>query len=217
MDGFSGSEHALPTVPVSQDVIDLFARSRVSYTPTLVVGNGGPHARSRLIAPDLLHDDAKLNRFVPHHVIDELTQRRPTYAQHEYVYPRVAAGAAKILRAGGLIGVGSHGELQGLAYHWEMQALATEGLTPMEVLRSATLGSSETIGRARDLGSLESGKLADLLVLDRDPRANIADTLSIREVMKNGRLYEAETLDEVWPRQRTYPVPWFREEPLPAH
>jgi len=55
---------------------------------------------------------------------------------------------------------------------------------------------------AQDLGSLEAGKLADILVLDRDPLTNIRNTNSLSMVMKNGRLYDANTLDEVYPRQR---------------
>lgn len=212
IDGFPGSEHALTTVPLSQDVIHLFAATRVSYTPTLLIGNGGPHAKSHLIDQDALHQDPKLRRFVPHMVVDDLSQRRPSYHSQEYRYPRVAQGAAAIQRAGGVLAVGSHGELQGRAFHWEMQALAAGGLTPMEILRAATLGSSEAIGRARDLGSLESGKLADLLILDADPRTDITHTLSLREVMKNGRLYEADTLDQIWPERRIRPTAWFAPE-----
>lgn len=79
----------------------------------------------------------------------------------------------------------------------------------MEVLRAATIGSSEVIGRAAELGSIEAGKFADLLILDHDPLADIANTNSLRFVMKNGRLYDADTLDEVWPRQKPLEPQWF--------
>lgn len=84
-------------------------------------------------------------------------------------------------------------------------------MTPHEVLRAATLGSATTIGRGAEFGSVEAGKYADLVILDRDPLVDITNTLSIREVMKNGRLYDGNTLDEVWPRQRPLPTPWFRK------
>jgi imidazolonepropionase-like amidohydrolase len=123
----------------------------------------------------------------------------------------------KILRAGGRVGVGSHGQFQGLGYHWELQALAEGGFTPLELLRMATIGGAEIIGRSTELGSLEAGKFADLLVLERDPRTDIKNTLAIKQVMKNGRLYEGDTLDEVWPRQRALPPPWFAEDEPAAH
>jgi len=123
-----------------------------------------------------------------------------------------AGDALKILRAGGLVGVGSHGNMQGLGYHWEMQALASGGATPHEVLKAATIGSSEVIGRALEIGSLEPGKFADLLILDENPLEDIRNTMSLEFVMKNGRLYDAETLDEVWPRQRPLGKSWFQDE-----
>jgi len=106
----------------------------------------------------------------------------------------------------GLIGVGSHGEMQGLGFHWEMEVLASGGAKPIEVLHAATMGSAEVIGHAADVGSIEPGKFADLLILDADPVDNIRNTLSIHWVMKNGRLYEGDTLNEVWPRTRRGPA-----------
>jgi len=73
----------------------------------------------------------------------------------------------------------------------------------MEVLHAATIGSSKTIGRGSEFGTLEAGEFADLQVLDKDPRLDIRNTLSNCQVVKNGRLYEASTLEEGWPRQRT--------------
>ena len=99
--------------------------------------------------------------------------------------------------------------MQGVGYHWELEAYASGGATPHEVLRAATIGSGEVIGRAGELGSIEVGKFADLLILERDPLADIKNTSSLSFVMKNGRLYEAGTLDEVWPRQRALEAQWF--------
>jgi hypothetical protein len=212
LDGFAGSEHALTAVPIFDDVVQLFVRTRDSYTPTLEISNGGPPGENYFLTSASPHNDAKLTRFVPHFVIAGKTERVKWYWKNEYLFPRVAEGAAKIIRAGGLVGLGSHGEIDGLAYNWELQALATGGLSPHEVLRAATLGSSEVIGRSTELGSLEPGKFADILVLDRNPLENIKNTLSIRQVMKNGRLYNSDTLDEVWPRRRPLPPLWFWSE-----
>ena len=72
----------------------------------------------------------------------------------------------------------------------------------------------EAIGLDGDLGSIEPGKLADLVVLEDDPIDDIRNTNRIRYVMKNGRLYDADTLDERWPRERPLPAPvWLGDEP----
>ncbi|HXG56883.1 MAG TPA: amidohydrolase family protein, partial [Vicinamibacterales bacterium] len=109
------------------------------------------------------HDDKKLNRFYPHNVLDDMTRRRRVWARKdEFVFPMAAESAARIQRAGGLVGVGGHGQLQGLGYHWEMWGLAMGGMTPREVLKAATIDGATIIGFEQDLGSLEVGKLADL-------------------------------------------------------
>ena len=118
------------------------------------------------------------------------------------------------MNAGGRIGLGSHGELQGLGVHWELWMMASGGMKPHDVLRAATYFGADAIGHAKDRGTLEVGKLADLQVLDRNPLEDIENTNSIRYVMKNGRLYDGNTLDEVWPRVRPLPTQrWWREDP----
>ena len=146
-----------------------------------------------------MHDDEKLNRFVPHNEIDDLTRRRPWFRFDEHSFPRTAAQAAKIQRAGGLIGVGAHGQMQGLGYHWEMWAFEMGGMTPREVLRAATIDGAQIIGLFQDLGSIEVGKLADLVVLEKNPLENIRNTNTIQYVMKNGELFEGDTLKRVHP------------------
>jgi Tol biopolymer transport system component len=212
IDGFAGNEHALAAVPLSADTIQLFAQARMAYTPTLVISNGGPPGYGKFVASRDWHADPKVQRFVPHFVLDAKLQRGRWVRDGEFLYPRLAEGAAAIQRAGGLVGVGSHGEFQGLSYHWEMWAMAEGGMTPREILTAATIGSAEVIGRRQLLGSLEAGKLADLVVLDKNPLTDIHNAMSIRQVMKNGRLYNADTLDEVWPRPRPLPPLWFWED-----
>ena len=117
-----------------------------------------------------------------------------------------------MVKAGGRVGLGSHGELQGLGVHWELWMMQSGGLSEFETLRAGTLHGAEAIGLGKDLGSLEVGKLADLQVLDRNPLTDIKNTNSVRFVMKNGRLYDGNTLDEVWPRAKALPTQWWWAE-----
>ncbi len=211
-DGFPGNEHAMAAVPLYDDIIQLFARTGVSYTPTLQINAGGLPGEQFFFTTQSPHSDVKLNHFTPHYFIDHKTERLGWALPDEYIFPEVARGAAEIQRAGGLVGVGSHGELPGLGYHWEMQAYAAGGMTPHEILHAATMGSSKTIGRDKEIGSLEPGKLADMVILDRNPLLDIRNTLSIDAVMKNGRLYDGNTLDEIWPEHRPLPQLWFQQE-----
>jgi imidazolonepropionase-like amidohydrolase len=112
------------------------------------------------------------------------------------------------------VGLGSHGEVQGLGTHWELWMMASGGMKPHAALKAATIDSADAIGFAKDLGSLEVGKLADLIVLDANPLENIHNTAKIAEVMKNGRLYDAATLNETYPRQKPLePQWWWKLEP----
>ena len=122
--------------------------------------------------------------------------------EEEYNFPRLAKVVADIVNAGGKVGVGSHGQLQGLGYHWELWAIQSGGLTEHQALRVATLFGAEAIGVQNDLGSIEPGKLADLVIFEQNPLDDLRNTNTIQMVMKNGRLYNGNTLDEIWPRQR---------------
>jgi Tol biopolymer transport system component len=216
LDGFSGNEHSFPIVPLYRDVVELVARSGIGYAPTLLVNYGGPFAENAFYTKEEVHDDAKLNRFVPHSVIDAKSRRVAWFRDDEYAYPKTAAQAAKILRGGGWVGVGSHGQLQGLGYHWEMWALASGGMTPLEMLRCATVNGAEIIGLSEDIGSIEPGKLADLVVLGSNPLDDVRNTNTVKLVMKNGELFDGDTLDQVWPIARPLPRPWWRDEGPPT-
>ena len=203
IDGFHGNEHTLPITPLYNDVLEIFAKSGVSETPTLIVNYGGPFGENYWYEFSEVHDNAKLNRFTPHRILDEKTKRRPSwFRKDEYAFPKLAAQMAKLERAGGLVGVGSHGQLQGLGYHWEMWMLASGGMTPMEVLRCATVNGSHIVGRPTEIGSIEPGKLADLVIFDKNPLDDIHNTNTIHWVMKNGELFAGDTLDQVWPEEK---------------
>ncbi len=192
-DGFTGMEHSLP-VRLYNDVVTLTARSGTAYTPTLIVSYGGPAAEIYWYQHANPHDDARLRRFTPHEMLDGLGRRRPWYPEDEFHFPTVAAGAAEVARAGGRVCLGAHGQLQGLGAHWEMWAFTVgKGMTPMEALRTATWSGAEALGFGKDLGSLETGKLADLVVIDGDPLKDIHDSQKVAYTMKGGTLYDAST------------------------
>lgn len=209
LDGYAGNEHSLPIAPVHDDVMQMLVRSRISTVPTMLVLYGAPGPLGMMTAGHQQDFDAKLNRFVPEFAFAAKRDSAQWNRADGQGFSMFAKQASDIGHAGGLLGVGAHGVVQGLSYHWELEAMASGGGSPMQILHAATIGSAEVIGRALDLGSIEPGKLADLLILDRDPLADIRNTRSLNFVMQNGRLYDAATLDEQWPSRKPHAAQWF--------
>jgi Tol biopolymer transport system component len=144
VDGFEGNEHALPIIGLYKDIIELFSKSGIFYTPTLLVAYGGPWAENYFYETTEVFNDPKLRRFIAPDELYEKAARRPWFRKEEHVFPRLAAEAAKIVRAGGHVQIGGHGQLQGIQCHWEMWALASGGLSNHDVLRAATLHGAES-------------------------------------------------------------------------
>jgi imidazolonepropionase-like amidohydrolase len=214
IDGFSGNEHALPIVPLYKDVVQLFAQTKINYTPTLLVAYGGPWAENAFYQQHDWYSDAKLQRFFPQTTLWLKTSRRPWFQDREQIYPRLAHEAGKIQAAGGKVSLGGHGQFQGIQCHWEMWAFAAGDIKPLDVLKIATINGARNIGLEKDLGSLEPGKLADLIVLKKNPLTDIRNTNTIRYVMKNGELYDGDTLDRLLPSaQKLPPMWWWNDHP----
>ena len=218
IDGYPGIEHNMPIIPAYHDVVELFATSGTVNTPTLLVTYGGPWVENYFYTREDIFGDEKLTHFTPKRELDIKARRLQTdgpgpagwFMEDEYVFDRHSAWLKDLVEAGGRTGVGSHGQLQGLGYHWELWALQAGGMSEHDALRVATSMGAEAIGLGADLGSIEPGKLADLVILDADPLADIRNTNTVDRVMMNGRLYDGDTLDELWPRQQVAPHEHWR-------
>lgn len=206
IDGHTGVEHALPVPVLYNDIVTLFAKSGVGYTPTLIVAYGGLNGEDYWYQHTNVWENQRLLQFVPRDVVDPRSRRRSMAAEDDFNHILASRSARKVLDAGGMVQMGAHGQLQGLGAHWETWMLAQGGMTVMQALQCATINGAKYLGLEHDLGSLEIGKLADLIVLERNPLDNIRDTESIQMVMLNGRLYDRD-LNEVGGKMR--PKLWF--------
>ena len=204
LDGYPGHEHAIPVYPLYKDVYTSIAEAKMCVTPTLLVSYGGPFAENYFWETENPYHDAKMQYFMPYEDLASKTRRVGAgwFMYEEQVFPKHARSMKSLVEAGGLAGIGSHGEFQGLGYHWEMWAMQSGGMRPIDVLKTATILGATGLGLDKDLGSLQAGKLADFIILDKNPLDNIRNTNTIKLVMKNGRLYDGNTCDEVYPQQR---------------
>jgi imidazolonepropionase-like amidohydrolase len=198
LDGHTGIEHAIPVAPLRRDVVTLLGRSRTGYTPTLIVGYGGVWGENYWYQMSDVFANERLRTFVPGDQLDARARRRMLVPEDEFYHIELARTAKAIRDAGGSVQLGAHGQLQGLGAHWELWMLAQGGMTPHEALHAATKAGADYIGLGADLGSLEPGKLADLVVLDGNPLDDIRQTEKVHMVMKNGELLDAD-LKRLWP------------------
>lgn len=211
IDGHTGFEHPMHYLKLYRDVVEFFGRAGAVYSPTLIVAGAGRWAEEYHESRADLWSNTVLRRFLPWKdlVLHRDVAIRPL---EEYSFPFLAEGVKDIRRAGGYGAVGGHGELWGLDTNWEIWLYAT-GMPAMEALAMATRDGARMLGLEDEIGTLEPGKVADLLVIDGDPLTRLQDSRNIEAVMKGGLLYEVPTLNRIWPDAVPYGTPpWLETE-----
>lgn len=207
VDGHTGIEHNIPVAPVYNDVKTLWGNSKTGYTPTLIVNYGGINGEYIFYDKTNVWENERLLNFTPRELVDSRARHRTKLPEDEYENgPILISETAKILSDEGVkVNMGAHGQLQGLGAHWELWLLQMGGMTNMEALKSATINGAEYIGMDKEIGSLEEGKLADLIVLEKNPLDDIRNSETVIYTMVNGRLFDAETMNQIGnePEERT--------------
>jgi len=214
LDGHTGIEHNVPVAPLYEDVTNLWAASETGYTPTHVVNYGSMSGEYYWYQKSNVWENERLLTFTPRSVIDPRSRHRTMIPDEEYENGHIlTAESDKMLADAGVkVNLGAHGQLQGLGAHWELWMFEQGGMSNLEALKVATINGAHYLGMDHEIGSLEVGKLADLVVLDENPLENIRNTDSVTHTMVNGRLFDAATMNEVGNQEQgRLPFWWERD------
>jgi len=196
-DGNTSLEHNLPVAAIYDDVVQMYSQTNVAYTPTLSVTYGGVRGENYYYQESNVWEHPILSKHVPPAVLQARSVRRQMVPEEDYADAASGAISKELMEAGVLVSIGGHGQREGLASHWEMWSFARGGMSPVQALRTATTEPAKHLGFDKDIGSLEEGKLADLVILSDNPLDDIRNTDKVEHVMLGGRLYEAATMNEV--------------------
>ncbi|MDA3614520.1 amidohydrolase family protein [Polluticaenibacter yanchengensis] len=204
-DGHTTIEHNIPIPILYKDVVEFWKQSGTGYTPTLIVSYGSVSGEYYWYQKTDVWKNERLLRFTPRNIIDERSRHRTMLPDEEYENGHflVSASAKRLLEAGVPVNMGAHGQIQGIGAHWEIYMMTQGGMSPLQALQTATINSAKSLGLDKSIGSLEPGKLADLLILDKNPLEDIYNSQSIKYTMVNGRLFNAETMAQ----EGNYPMP----------
>lgn len=211
LDGHTGIEHCIPVWPVYKDVKSLWNDSKSGYTPTLIVSYGTQFGENFWYDRTEVWKNEHLLNFTPQYIVDARSRRRTISEYGDYGHIEISKYVKQIADGGTKVNLGSHGQLQGLGAHWELWMLAQGGMTPMQAIRCATMNGANYLGMDKEIGSLETGKLADLIVLNENPLDDIRNSEKIKYVMVNGRLYDADSMNEIGNREKPHMRFWWQQ------
>lgn len=195
-DGATGVEHNPPPRHLYEDVLQFWSGSQVGYTPTFNVTFGGQTGEDWWYQSSNVWEHPLLSKYVPPKVLQPRSVRRFLSPAENHGHVDSARNAKALMERGVSVHTGAHGQREGLGTHWDMWTFVLGGMSNLEAIRAATIQPARYLGFDGDIGSLEAGKLADLVIVDGDLLSDIEESDSISAVMLNGRLYDAATLDE---------------------
>ena len=205
VDGHTGLEHSLPVAKGYNDLTKLWSSTKFGYTPTFIVSYGGLMGEEYWYDRTEVWKNPRLLRYTPHYMLDGRAIRRPTAPDNQYNHIAVAKYAKTLSDKGVSVHIGAHGQREGLAAHWELWIMQQGGFTPWEALRNGTIGGATHLGMNKQIGSIEVGKLADMVVIDGDVLKDLRRSEFVDYTVLNGRIYEAATMNEYGSKTKRHP------------
>ncbi|MDT0583077.1 amidohydrolase family protein [Brumicola blandensis] len=204
VDGHTGLEHSIPIANGYNDLTQLWGATKFGYTPTFVVAYGGLTGETYFYDRSNVWENERLMRYTPSFIVDRRIRRPKAPDEHYNHYP--IARYAKTLRDNGVgVHIGAHGQREGLGAHWELWIMEHGGFTPFEALRGGTIDGARHLGMDKQLGSIEVGKLADLVVIDGDVLNDLSRSEYVEYTIINGRVFEAATMNELGEKEKRSP------------
>jgi len=182
-----------------QDVVDLLTASKMTITPTIGITAGTfPLMLAR--DPSRL-DDVRFRTLFPASVVSDMERLSKNIQPADFdrlmnIWRPMGELVRKVVKGGGVVIAGTDSPIfpYALLYHTELEIFQQSGLTPFEVLQTATVRAAEALGEGANLGSIEPGKLADLAIVTDDPLIDIKNARKVRTVIKNGEVHTVEEL-----------------------